>query len=250
MNRISTCVLFAMVLTGCGSKKTETGSTTKQDSVSLETVSRADTTETDGPRSYGNVPPGSNIPSSFTFLGFSDDLQYAAFDVGWREGPDVNTVLYFINVDKNDYAAKPIKNSTVDEAQALVIENHNIAGAQFKKFKISGKNTGTLIALDSSKGSNRIAIKGKPYVLKLIQKPSGKAKMFELQIIHDGKVQILQKDTKVPKSRGIPTTYRLKAAYSLGNKIAVFISYDTEPTTDAENYWYYNTHQMIVTGAL
>jgi hypothetical protein len=74
--------------------------------------------------------------------------------------------------------------------------------------------------------------------------------MFELQIIHNGKVQILQKDSKIPKSRGTPTAYRLRAAYSLGKKIAVFISYDMLPIQDSEHNWSYSSRNMIVTGAL
>jgi hypothetical protein len=60
----------------------------------------------------------------------------------------------------------------------------------------------------------------------------------------------LQKDKVVPKTRGSVRRYRLHGAYVLGDKIAVFVEYDSEIKRDYENYQYYDRKNIVVTGVL
>src|SRR6185436_18093222 len=52
------------------------------------------------------------VRMQYQFLGFSDDLKFAAFETyDGGEGMDAGSrsTIYFIDVDKNDYAARSVK---------------------------------------------------------------------------------------------------------------------------------------------
>lgn len=189
-----------------------------------------------------------------TFLGFSDDLKYAAFDMSWVriDAPGSYVNLYFIDVDKNDYAIKPIQNESAELGLSeRVDETHKMAEAQFAKFGINGQNVGVEHPLEPEKETNQIQANGAIYDLRLIQRDvEVNKKIFEVQLIHDGNVKVLQKDTKLPASRGPVTAYRWAKAYTSNNKIAVFIEYDREITENAEGYSVVESRQLIVTGVL
>jgi predicted secreted protein len=97
--------------------------------------------------------------ATLNFIGFSNDGKYLAFEeYGTHDGsgfPYAN--IYFINVEKNSYAAAPVK-KRFDDSSMKVFDESKIPGedvmrsqakkaaaANLKKFKIVQGNTGEMV---------------------------------------------------------------------------------------------------------
>lgn len=175
--------------------------------------------------------------SSYVFYGFSDDLKYCAFETyGTYDGsgfPYSN--IYFIEVDKNKFAANPVAltSQNYNDLKRVRAANMKKADSLFKKFKINKSNIGKLV-INTPKDSHNCSFKinAKTYGLKLIEKKAGKStfnydtKIFDLKLVKPGnKETSLQKDTVLPKSRGEALGYGIKSVYSKGNKVVVFVEY-------------------------
>jgi predicted secreted protein len=202
------------------------------------------------------LPAFAGDASEYRFLGFSDDLKYCAFEIsGVHDGSGFPyTMLYLIVVDSNDYAARPIETTgengeTPEEVRSSAEQS---AAMRLKALRIDGSNIGTgsevsgdhvlAAALQDEKGS---------YALRLVERDAGTdpdtdqaQKMFELDLVKDGRAQVLQKDSALPSGRTGAYQYGIRAAYINGGKVAVFIEYQ-RPGFEGPD-----TRQMIVTGAL
>ncbi|CAN5343167.1 hypothetical protein BH09BAC3_BH09BAC3_07930 [soil metagenome] len=191
--------------------------------------------------------------SHYRFLGFSEDLNYAGFAIGWRadRGPDVTSKLYIVNVDKNDFVSKPVTVEATAAAVDEVVRNVLKKGAgELSNYRISGTNIGTSCYVDSESNAD-IPFDNKIYKLKLIQKSDPNAnKFFELQVLTDGEPIILQSESSVPKARGNVVSYKVVAVFVLEDKVAVIVEYNSPDIKDYERHLYHISRQVIVTGSL
>jgi predicted secreted protein len=194
--------------------------------------------------------------SKYEFMGFSKDLRYCAFETyGIQDGSGFPySEIYIINVDKNAYQTKPYQycndeDTNIDKTRKVVLK---MAVPFLKKYGIEKSQQGTLL-FNKPKNlqSCNFKIKNKKCSLKLLERELDDPttdfvieKIFELQLIVDGKMTILQKDSKLPESRGCPYKYRLLSAYYHTNKIAVFVEYDDYGFEGP------NVRQLLVTGII
>ena len=200
--------------------------------------------ENSGPPPY----PGAQRKWSYTFHGFTQDLSTTAFESSGND--DYNWVGYeffVVNVNKNDFAAKAYRERFEDEVPDSVI---NVIKKRVTGYKLPTKGY-TTFSFDGAKPEANVAIKGKNYRLKLLQTIVGENAIFELQLIDPStsKIWILQKDKKLPASRGSVKRYRLKDAYVQNSKIAVMLEMDME-SWQFEGLWEYPTKYMMVTGSI
>lgn len=206
---------------------------------------------------------GQEIDSHYKFYGFSDDLAYCAFELFIEtetgEWPSISK-FYFLNVDKNSYALKPSVMQDTLALEAVRAAHLKKNQAFFKQFKISGTKTGKSVPLTTDStgrfgqpeptDTQHFTVNGKKYAVILNKTETGNTTeygsqvMFELLLSHDGKTQVLQKDTKVPSSRGFTIDYKIRAIYYLENKIAVFVEYH-HPGFEG----YPDKYILLVTGA-
>jgi hypothetical protein len=251
--------LFSLVIAGC--IRPEKSETTKDrvhavapgkpditqeqpgDTMTEESVEAAEASS--GPPPY----PGSQELWTYQFYGFSPDLVNTAFSTTGHD--DYNWVgyeFYVVNVNKNDFSSKPYRERFEEELPEDL--SKTIAG-KLALYKLPEKTGFVKTVLNSAKAENAINIKGHNYLLKLFQTAIGDYKIFELQLTDPStnKLWVLQKDKKLPVSRGSVKGYRLKDAYVQNNKLAVMLEMDME-SYEFESYWYYPTKYMMVTGAI
>lgn len=200
--------------------------------------------ENSGPPPY----PGAQRKWSYTFHGFTPDLSTTAFETSGND--DYNWVGYeffIVNVNKNDFAAKAYRERFEDEVPDSVI---NVIKKRVSSYKLPTKGYSTF-SFDGTKPEGNVTIKGKNYRLKLLQTTIGENAIFELQLVDPStsKTWTLQKDKKLPASRGSVKRYRLKDAYVQNSKIAVMLEMDME-SWQFEGLWEYPTKYMMVTGAI
>ena len=202
------------------------------------------------------MPAWAGDASEYRFLGFSDDLKYCAFEIsGVYDGSGFPyTTVYLVIVDSNDYAAGPIEatgenGETPEEVRSSAEES---AAMRLKALRIDGSNIG--IGSEIS-GDHVLAatLQGEkaPYELRLVERDVGNdpdtdqaQKMFELDVVNDGRSQVLQKDSSLPRGRKGAYQYGIRAAYVNGDKVAVFVEFLRAGFEGPD------TRQMIVTGAL
>lgn len=194
--------------------------------------------------------------SKYDFIGFSKDLKYCAFEIyGTQDGSGFPySEIFIINVDKNAYQTKPIQYCNTDDTDINKTRKivFDMAIPFLKKYGIENAQQGTLLfSKPKNPHSCNFKVRNKKCSLKLLEKELDdpttdfvNEKIFELQLIVDGKTKILQKDSKLPGSRGCPYKYRLLSAYYNTNKIAVFIEYDDYGFEGP------NVRQLLVTGII
>lgn len=196
------------------------------------------------------------------FLGFTEKGDYLSFQqFGQEDGSGtLYAIIYFLDVAKNDYALPPIKTTLTEDEQAalgkditvegVVALNLKAAEESLKKLNINPKvvNTGIhsishpLTDISADRHQVRFSLDtvytGLPpvqtYKLQLQLKKGtaecygiGDSQMFSLSLTDEAKdkTRILQKDKKVPKSRGCPLNYRLQDVYVYKEKmVVVFIN--------------------------
>jgi predicted secreted protein len=192
-----------------------------------------------------------NDLTQLNFLGFSKTGKYLAFQqYGIHEGQGTAFAeSFFIDVKENDYAAKPIETTGApkDDLAKIRANNLNEAKAKLAELEIAGDLQGTQVIarsihdLDIKAHSARFdlgsAVAGaivKAYSLKLEEKTGtqecmagAKSKLFTLELLNeqDKKTFVLQKDKKLPPSRGCPTGYKIEDVYVFEDKaIVVFLN--------------------------
>jgi predicted secreted protein len=175
--------------------------------------------------------------------GFSNDGKYFAFTqmlVG--ESADGTASVFVIDVAKNEWAAKP----TVVENLNDVLEDTlaKVRNVVLPKYGIAyQKNPGVEYNLETD---NKVTIEGKQYTVDL----KIENLLIDLHVRGNGKDITLQKDKKLPASRGSVREYRLRTAYVSGDRIAVFVEYDGEIGVGFENYRYFDRKNIAVTGVV
>jgi predicted secreted protein len=202
------------------------------------------------------IPAFAGDASEYRFLGFSDDLKYCAFEIsGVHDGSGFPyTTLYLIVVDSNDYAAKPIEvtgenGETPEEVRAGAEKS---AATRLRALRIDGSRIGTGSEISGDHVLSAPLQDGEAsYTLRLVERDAGPdpdtsedQKMFELDLMKDGRVQVLQKDSSLPRGRRGAYQYGIRAAYINAGKVAVFVEY-MRPGFEGPD-----TRQMIVTGAI
>lgn len=204
--------------------------------------------ETDGEdEEHAGPPPypGAQRLWTYQFFGFSPDLSTVAFETTGRV--DYNWVGYqffLVNVNKNDFVGKPYRERFEDDEAPDSVKT--AMRARLKVYKLPSQSGFAKYTLDPLEG--KVVIRGVQHQLRLLQT----GPLFELQLVEPlaKKKWVLQKDTKLPASRGSTVlAYRLKDAFVQGSKIAVMIELDTDPT-EFEGVWEYYTKYMMVTGTI
>ena len=212
-----------------------------------------------------SVPALAGDFANLNFIGFSRDGKYLSFEeYGVQDGsgfPYSN--IFFVDVDKNSFAAPAIKirldNEAMSEQQARTRAKRSAAPV-LSKFRILERNTGTalvsrlltdidvnhFLALDAEKPRtvNFAEIIGSMYregdyeltlhpgVVKTKECDIYEQPIYKLELTLKDNMQdksiTLQKDAMLPASRGCPISYAIQHVYVYQNNIAVFInSYTT-----------------------
>lgn len=210
----------------------------------------ADSTSEEEEKNVGPPPyPGAQQKWEYKFYGFSPDLSTAAFEQTGSSDYNWSTFeFYVVGVNKNNFSTRPIRYSYEDDLPDSITK---LVSDQLTRFQLRYKKGFTKYEIDPGKSEFGIKIETGNYKLKLLQTDVGENKIFELQLIDlsNSKIRILQKDSKLPVSRGAVKRYRLRDAYVQGKKLAVILELDME-SYEIESYWYYPTKYMIVTGSL
>jgi len=182
---------------------------------------------------------------SIDVCGFSPDGKYFAFtqivpgDPNGGEGS-----VFIIDVEKNKWAIKPGRVETPDDDVSELLKP--VRNTLLSKYGIQyHANTGK--AINFGKEEPVLNINGKKW--QVILDVDGL--LIDLHLKGPNGQEIsLQKDKVVPKTRGSVRRYRLHGAYVLGDKIAVFVEYDSEIMRDYENYQYYDRKNIAVTAVV
>ena len=198
--------------------------------------------------------------SSYELLGFSKDGKYLAFErYGYQDGSGFPySEIFFVDVLKNSYMTKQFKtiieDGDAENAAPARDKNKEKASSKFSTFNIVNGNKGrqvyqkgqqqpvTQISFDMI--GNKYNIILKEFESDKVCDFGYKAKIFELTLIVNNKIQILQKDNQPPASRGCPFSYHIDAVFIYDNKIAVILDYGTSGFEGP------NHRQIIVTGGM
>jgi len=198
--------------------------------------------------------------SSYDLIGFSKDGKYIAFErYGNQDGSGFPySEIFFVDVLKNSYVSKPFKTIIEDGDAENAVQarkkNKEKASSKFATLNIVKGNRGRKVY---QKGQQQpvseisFDLIGNKYRIILKEFESDKmcdfgykAKIFELKLIVNNKIQILQKDNQPPVSRGCPFSYHIENVFINGNKIAVILDYGT-PGFEGPNH-----RQIVITGGI
>lgn len=181
--------------------------------------------------------------------GFSDDGKYFAFtQTITGEGEVGDAWVFIIDVARNEWVTKPAHvekynqelDLSVDLDSALTVARD----AMLTKYKIGyHKYTGREFKLGTD---TKVVIAGKDYNVDLKVTDL----LIDLRVKGNGKDIVLQKDKKVPSSRGLVSEYRLATARTFNDKIVVFVEYDGQPQEGFEGYRYFDRKYIAVTGVV
>ena len=200
--------------------------------------------------------------ASFTFLGFSADLKYAAMETYAEGGTEFEppwTKFIFVDVDKNSYATNTInfkgkENETIENVRK---QGRKMADQKLISFNIKSNNLGTRIPLNiEENGDTDVLVfifNGVKYEVLLKSVETGAIllsmydqKKMDLTIRYKGKTQVLQRDKSVPASRGFVVDYKFKDVYIQDGRLAIIVEYSVGPGFEGVM----DTYQMLVTGRL
>ncbi len=190
--------------------------------------------------------------AQLNFIGFSKTGKNLAFqEYGTEDGSNVTyATTYFIDVEKNKYAAKPVTTRNENDKNKLSehsVQQINLGQATdlLTQLGIVTHNRGQKLAsrLITDLGVNPKEVQfvltpplggtlPSRYTLKLTEESAeadcfgmGEPKIFTLSLFKGEQESILQKDTQIPQSRGCPLSYRIQDVYWYQDKyIAVFIN--------------------------
>jgi hypothetical protein len=192
------------------------------------------------------VDPSENLAE---ICGFSADGKYFAFvQVERGDGySDPIGNVYVIDVEKNEWAARPASYQADREDEAFDENLNEVRDKLLQKYGIERrKNLGSEYGFIGVNPDNVVLVNEQRYVLDF-KSNNG---MIELRVKGQGKDILLQKDSKVPASRGVVRRCRLNKAYVLGDRIAVFVEYDGDIEAGFEGSRYYSRKNIVVTGVV
>jgi len=187
--------------------------------------------------------------AQLSVLGFSKNAKFFAFEQsGSHQSSNENYAdLFLLEVEKNDFAIKPFQQNSMQKSIEELREiNKHKAKLKLKELQLLKPEIGNHLLsrplTDLSGSPYQVEFSLQPtlagsssdiYILNLETKETdqecfglGKAKIFTLTLKgkNDNQIQILQKDTQLPISRGCPLDYRLAEIISYQNKIVDFIN--------------------------
>ncbi len=187
--------------------------------------------------------------AQLSMIGFSKNAKFFAFEqFGTHESSNENYAdLTILDIDKNDFVIKPFQqNSMQKPVEELREINKNKAKLKLKELQLLKPEMGNRLLsrplTDLSGSPYQVEFSLQPtlagsssdvYLLNLETKETdqecfglGKAKIFTLTLKgkNDNQIEILQKDTQLPTSRGCPLDYRLAEIISYQDKIVIFIN--------------------------
>jgi predicted secreted protein len=195
-----------------------------------------------------------------TILGFSPDGRYMAFEQsGVFDGSGfAHCTLFILDVDLNDYVIRPVKSVQEDEnSPDPVKEVRRKSLAFLTKYNIvSGVNPGTPLPFEMKRNAEGELVQfshdGMDYQLILYLRPANElseltelsVKMIDLRLRRGNETRILQKDKKIPESRGPAFFYSIRSITVFQKKLAVEVEY-YRPGFEGPD-----TRQIMVTGLL
>jgi len=208
------------------------------------------------------------VTSSYEFLGFSDDLKYAAIET--HIPPPVEesapfSKIIFVDIEKNSWPTKPLSftGKSQQSTESAIATNKKLATPLFAKYKLTpGKILGEQIPLKMTKSNfgrdipsdtQVFVIDNVRYTLLLNVIETGETHeslmipkyKFELLVKYNGKTQILQKDNTVPASRGFTIGYNILSVHHSGQRLVVVMEL-SNPGFEG----YPDTYNMVVSGVL
>lgn len=154
--------------------------------------------------------------------------------------------VYVIDAAKNEWAGKPVEVDGTNEQLAdeeiipiLTKKKDSVLRARNLKIATTG------VVTDLTKNSE-VIVNGQAYNVDL----KVDNMLIDLRLKGNGKDIILQKDTKLPRSRGSVRAYRLLKAITFNDKIAVFVEYDGDIREGFENSRYYDVKYIAATAVV
>jgi hypothetical protein len=270
--------IFLIILTSCGSQTARDSTGAEPAAAPFDTISEEqgdpdgdifvtdalknaisnETSEPDTVSEYGNEEKeeqSEHISVDDTMsevFGFSPDGRYFSFklvEAGDGYGPKEGSI-FVIDVARNEWATKPAayaENFEDENAVDFETKMNSERDRLLPRFGIvPGQNMGYEFGFKGVNPNNVVIVDEDRYVLDF-KSNNG---MIELRIQGQGKDILLQKDNKVPASRGTVRRARLNRAYMLGDRIAVLVEYDGNVETGFENYRYYVRKYIVVTGVV
>lgn len=188
--------------------------------------------------------------SELKIIGFSKDGRYLAYEVsGVQDGSGIPYCeVYFIDVEKNDFATRPLKlqgkefdDQTLADLQAQASSairkllqdyqiDENIQGQTLVYHPLSDLTSDGCYVSFSIYPGIYPPPSGYKYGLFLEEQFTGKkcfdldTKMFTLKLKQDQKTKILQADQRLPASRGCVYQYRIERVIVCEKNIAVFLN--------------------------
>ena len=202
------------------------------------------------------------ISSEYTFIGFSDDGAFAAYEMKeeLQHQDEVTRVqLYVIDVDKNSYATRPFR-FDVDSARTVKYKraSDSVYSVLKNRYHIAGDKKGTAIefkeaiVIDSMTTRHSVVIAQQQYAVIIKNIPVKGSEeygveevMVQVDLVSGVTKKIIQAPERAPKSWGITNRYSLLAGWYNANKIVLFLNYETAGFEGPGQ-----RHQMIVTGKL
>lgn len=200
--------------------------------------------------------------AQFEFLGFSPDGRYAAFEMeGVQDGSGFPYAeFYVLNVEKNDYAQKPVLKRwpAQEEEGGLTLpevkrEWNKIKAPVMRKWNVQTRVQGDRVSLEPLQaGQWRFAHQGRMYELFLAALVVEKncyemglnAEILDLRIRREKKETVLQKDSRLPKSRGCASGYEISHVFVFQGFVAVAVSFRRPGFEGPDGRW------MMITGRL
>jgi predicted secreted protein len=258
-------IFFALIAFSCSrpsSEKASDSTATAPDTVqeqgntdgdifvtdSLKKIVNGDTTSAEEEGDDAEERMTSVHTSEIEPCGFSNDGKYFVFTqiVSGDYGSGGVESVFVIDVAKNEWAHKPVKLELNDldySYEDIKDTLRQKRDSVLAKYSIKMGNLGKVFELSAN---NKIVVNGQTYTLDL-QAPNN---LIDFHLKGNGKDIVLQKDKKLPASRGSVRAYRLLRAFVFGDKIAVFIEYDGDVVTGFENSRYYDRKYIAVTATV
>jgi predicted secreted protein len=190
-----------------------------------------------------------NDVAQLSVIGFSKNAKFFAFEqFGTHESSNENYAdLFLLDIEKNDFATKPFQQTSMQKPlEELRETNKSKAKSKLKELQLLKPEIGHHLLnhplTDLSGSPYQVEFSLQPvlggtssdlYSLNLEVKETdqecfglGKAKIFTLTLKgkNDNQIQILQKDTQLPSSRGCPLNYRIAEIIAYQDKIVVFLN--------------------------
>jgi predicted secreted protein len=186
--------------------------------------------------------------SQLNFIGFSTDGKYLAFEIfGARKGSGAPfSEFYFLDVPINDWVYSPVKHLGPEGDVPIIAARREAAGNAYDKLEglgIQSGNQGVQVAAANISDAPAVkqtgfSVSSGSYTLSLEEtqvpcKDDIDGELFPFYMMalkvtntDENKTVVLQKDSKLPGSRGCPLGYSIHSAFVYKEVyLAVFLSY-------------------------